>query len=81
VEETKTTVMLPSVNGGLAPAMKVEELRTLGRTTRLNLKKPRCFPMAQEIGKWTRYDKPPPGKKAKTAAPTSGSPVRTLTVS
>src|SRR4029077_4344414 len=30
VEETKTTVMLPSVNGGLAPAMKVEERRTRG---------------------------------------------------
>jgi hypothetical protein len=30
VEDTKTTVMLPSVNGGLAPAMKVEERRTLG---------------------------------------------------
>lgn len=33
VEETKTTVMLPSVNGGLAPAMKVEERRTLGANT------------------------------------------------
>lgn len=30
VEDTKTTVMLPSINGGLAPAMKVEERRTLG---------------------------------------------------
>jgi hypothetical protein len=30
VEDTKTTVMLPSVNGGLAPAMKVEERRTMG---------------------------------------------------
>jgi hypothetical protein len=30
VEDTNTTVMLPSVNGGLAPAMKVEERRTLG---------------------------------------------------
>jgi hypothetical protein len=28
VEETKTTVMLPSVDGGLAPAMKVQERRT-----------------------------------------------------
>ncbi len=30
VEDTKTTVMLPSVNGGLAPAVKTEERRTLG---------------------------------------------------
>ena len=27
VEETKTTVMLPSINGNLAPAMKTEERR------------------------------------------------------
>jgi hypothetical protein len=27
VEETHTTVMLPSINGGLAPAMQVQELR------------------------------------------------------
>jgi len=30
VEETKTTVMLPSVNGGLAPALKTDELRRGG---------------------------------------------------
>jgi hypothetical protein len=30
VEDTKITVMLPSVNGGLAPAMKVQERRTRG---------------------------------------------------
>jgi hypothetical protein len=30
VEETKKTVMLPSINGGLAPVMKVQERRTRG---------------------------------------------------
>jgi hypothetical protein len=30
VEETKKTVLLPSVNGGLAPVMKVQERRTRG---------------------------------------------------
>jgi hypothetical protein len=30
VEETKTTVMLPSVSGGLAPAMKLQERRQQG---------------------------------------------------
>lgn len=30
VEETKTTVMLPSVNGGLVPAVKVQERREQG---------------------------------------------------
>src|ERR1700674_3394160 len=30
VEETKTTMMLPSANGGLAPAMKVQERRQRG---------------------------------------------------
>jgi hypothetical protein len=30
VEETKTTVMLPSVNGGLTPAMEVQERRKRG---------------------------------------------------
>jgi hypothetical protein len=38
VEDTKTTVMLPSVNGGLAPAMKVEELRTLGANNKVSQK-------------------------------------------
>jgi hypothetical protein len=30
VEETKTTVMLPSINGGLVPAVKVQERREQG---------------------------------------------------
>jgi len=32
VEETKTTVMLPSINGGLVPAVKVQERREQGAT-------------------------------------------------
>ena len=34
-EETKTTMMRPSVNGGLAPAMQVQERRTRGANARL----------------------------------------------
>ncbi len=48
---------------------------------RLNLKKPRCFPMVPETGKWAKYDKLLSGKKARTVAPRSGSPDPTLRAS
>jgi len=44
VEETKTTVMLPSVSGGLAPAMKVEERRTRGANDTVQSQKTTLFP-------------------------------------
>jgi hypothetical protein len=50
VEETKTTVMLPSVNGGLAPAMKVEELRTLGANNKVESQKTTLLP--DGAGNW-----------------------------
>ncbi len=43
VEDTKTTVMLPSVNGGLAPAMKTEERRTLGANNTVESQKSTLF--------------------------------------
>jgi len=50
VEETKTTVMLPGVNGGLAPAMKVEELRTLGANNKIESQKTTLLP--DGAGNW-----------------------------
>ena len=50
VEETKTTVMLPSVNGGLAPAMKVEERRTLGANNKVESQKTTLRP--DGAGNW-----------------------------
>ena len=43
-EETKTTVMLPSVDGGLAPAMKVQERRTLGGNDTVESQRTTLFP-------------------------------------
>jgi hypothetical protein len=43
VEDTKTTVMLPSVNGGLAPAVKTEERRTLGANNTVESQKSTLF--------------------------------------
>jgi hypothetical protein len=39
VEETKTTVMLPSVNGGLTPAMEVQERRKRGASDAIESQK------------------------------------------
>ena len=50
VEDTKTTVMLPSVNGGLAPAMKVEERRTLGANNMVESQKTTLLP--DGAGNW-----------------------------
>ena len=50
VEDTKTTVMLPSVNGGLAPAMKVEERRTLGANNMVESQKTTLRP--DGAGNW-----------------------------
>jgi hypothetical protein len=50
VEDTKTTVMLPSVNGGLAPAMKVEERRTLGANNTVESQKTTLRP--DGAGNW-----------------------------
>jgi hypothetical protein len=43
VEDTKTTVMLPSVNGGLAPAVKMEERRTMGANNTVESQKSTLF--------------------------------------
>ena len=51
VEETKTTVMLPSINGGLAPAMKVQERRTTGANNAVESQKTTFSPMAPETSK------------------------------
>ena len=50
MEETKTTVMLPSVNGGLAPAMKVQERRTQGANNTVESKKTTLLP--DGAGNW-----------------------------
>ncbi len=50
VEDTKTTVMLPSINGGLAPAMKVEKLRTLGANNKVESQKTTLLP--DGAGNW-----------------------------
>ena len=50
VEDTKTTVMLPSVNGGLAPAMKTEERRTLGANNTVESQKSKL--LLDGAGNW-----------------------------
>jgi hypothetical protein len=50
VEETKTTVMLPSVNGGLAPAKKMEERRTEGANDTVESQKITLLP--DGAGNW-----------------------------
>jgi hypothetical protein len=50
VEDTKTTVMLPSVNGGLAPAMKTEERRTLGTNNTVESQKSKL--LLDGAGNW-----------------------------
>ena len=50
VEDTKTTVMLPSVNGDLAPAMKVEERRTLGANDTVESQKSTL--LLDDAGNW-----------------------------
>jgi hypothetical protein len=44
VEETKTTVMLPNVNGGLAPAVKVEQRREQGANDTVETQKVTLLP-------------------------------------
>jgi len=44
IEETKTTVMLPSINGGLAPAMQVEERREQGASGTVRSQKTTLLP-------------------------------------
>jgi hypothetical protein len=50
VEETKTTVMIPSVNGGLAPAMKVQERREQGANGTVESQKTTLLP--DGAGNW-----------------------------
>ncbi len=50
VEETKTAVMLPSVNGGLAPAVKVQERRTRGANNMVESQKTTLLP--DGAGNW-----------------------------
>jgi hypothetical protein len=50
VETTKTTVMLPSVNGGLAPALKMEERRALGANNNVESQKTTLRP--DGAGNW-----------------------------
>jgi len=50
VEETKTTVMLPSVDGGMAPAMKVQERRERGANDTVESQKTTLLP--DGAGNW-----------------------------
>jgi len=50
VEETKTTVMLPGADGGLAPAMMTQERRTQGTNDSVESKKTTLLPDVD--GKW-----------------------------
>lgn len=50
VEETKTTVLLPSANGGLDPSMKMEERRTSGANGTVESQKTTLFP--DGTGRW-----------------------------
>lgn len=50
VEETKTTVMLPSINGDLAPAMQTEERRQQSANGTVESQKTTSFPDGS--GKW-----------------------------
>ena len=50
MEETKTTVMLPSANGGLAPAMKVQERRERGANDTVESQKTTLLP--DGAGNW-----------------------------
>jgi hypothetical protein len=49
-EETKTTVMLPSINGGMAPAMKMQELRRQGANESVESHKTTLLP--DGAGNW-----------------------------
>src|SRR6267378_408343 len=50
VEETKTTMMLPTANGGLAPAMKVQERRQRGTNDTVESQKTTLLP--DGAGNW-----------------------------
>jgi len=50
VEETKTTVMRPSVNGGMAPALQVQERRNRGANDTVESKKTTLLP--DSSGHW-----------------------------
>ncbi len=50
VEETKTTMMLPSINGGLAPAMQSQERRTRGANDAVESQKTTLLP--DGAGNW-----------------------------
>lgn len=50
VEETKTTVMLPNIEGGLAPVLKTDELRKRGANDRLESQKTTL--LADGAGNW-----------------------------
>jgi hypothetical protein len=50
LEETNATVMLPSINGGLAPAFKTHELRRLAANDTVEIEKTTWLPDVN--GKW-----------------------------
>jgi hypothetical protein len=50
VDETKTTMMLPSANGGLVPAMKVQERREVGANGMVDSQKTTLLP--DGAGNW-----------------------------
>jgi len=50
VEETNTTIMLPSIDGGLAPAMKMQERQTHGANNTVESNKTTLFP--DGTGNW-----------------------------
>jgi hypothetical protein len=76
-EETKTTLMLPNVNGGLSPAREVQESRhhTAKHNERL------YYRTEQETGTWTKCGTRQLSRTARTPAPWSGFPVPTRRVS
>jgi hypothetical protein len=81
IEETKTTVMLPGINGGLSPAMQVQERRERGAKDTVESQKTTL--LSDGTGNWqvseTRHDIT--RQAARTAAPRSASPASTLKAS
>jgi hypothetical protein len=78
VEDTKTTVMLPGVNG-LAPAMQILERQNVAAIPWKFKRQPNSR-MAPETGKWVKYGTPRSRTKARPAAAMSACRARIWTV-
>src|SRR6202167_838584 len=69
VEETKTTVMLPSVSGDLAPVTKVQEVRKQGANDTVESQKTTLFPDGAgnwQVGEIRQVTTTPEGKNHST---------------